>query len=95
MNKLQRYWIDGGLCEMEPRGVFAECAHRIYLQDEADAVIAALEAARKEWEAKEKALRELARKWIIDDCHSPIVVRDGEVCGNELEAILNREQEKQ
>ena len=70
MNKLQRYWIDGGLCEMEPRGVFAECVHRIYLQDEADAVISALEdelavvwllnkhvKEKAAWEAKEKALR--------------------------------------
>jgi len=44
---------------------------------------------RKHYEAREQWLRELARKWIIDDSHSPTVVRDGEVCGNELEAILN------
>ena len=77
MKKLQRYWIDGGLCEMEPRGVFAECVHRIYLQDEADAVISALEdelavvwllnkhvKEKAAWEAKEKALRELTDRWM-------------------------------
>ena len=57
--KLQRYWIDGGLCEMEPRGVFAECAHRIYLQDEADAVISALEA-------ENERLREVIKTALVD-----------------------------
>ena len=66
MNKLQRYWIDGGLCEIEPRGVFAECVHRIYLQDEADAVISALEdelaiyeaVFDANWEADQRAIKQ-------------------------------------
>ena len=45
---------------MEPRGVFAECVHRIYLQDEADAVISALEAENERLRNDNAVLRDLA-----------------------------------
>ena len=56
------------------------------------------EAARKEWEAKEKALRELADRW-MDEMESMTTPMRHQslVCSehaSDLLVILNREQEK-
>ena len=99
MNKLHRYWIDGGLCEMEPRGVFAECVHRIYLQDEADAVIAALEAENERLRRQfSKLSQKLADYTFLPDTKFP-AFENGKETGywdahEQIEAILS-EQEKQ
>ena len=57
------------------------------------------EAARKEWEAKEKALRELADRWMDEMkptttpvIHQSLICHEHALC---IRAILNREQEKQ
>ena len=72
---------------MEPRGVFAECVHRIYLQDEADAVISALEAENER--LREALMRLFQANSTASSAATLIAALE------HAKAILNREQEKQ